>query len=160
MGQTPTKMQTPMISNSNHSDTETNEPTQHVYYCKLSSQNQPTLEYESKLHKVAHGTRFVYFKTDKSIILSQYTLLLCNAQNVSNTCITFELSKLRFHSEIVYMGESYFQFVCPVQNNNMCRLLIRTKKKSIDDSEQVIGYIDDPRVWSFVWEIHIQNQKV
>ena len=50
MGQTPTKMQTPMISNSNHSNTETTEPTPQVYYCKLSSQKQPTLEYESKLH--------------------------------------------------------------------------------------------------------------
>lgn len=160
MGQSQTKqMQTLNVSSVNCSSKEMQQlhANQQVYHCKLSSQKNPTLKYESQLKKVAHGTKFVYFQVDKQITLNQYTSILCSIHDVQLSNVSFDLSKLRFHSEIVCMGETFYQFVCKSKQNEGNRLLVRTKKKPTEKT-QPLECIDKLRYWHFVWESYIQNK--
>ena len=159
MGQSQTKMQMPLVSTDASNTSIIHEPNAYemIYQCKLSSQKKPTIEYESIQSKIAHGTKFVYFKTGKAIVLSEYNHLLCNVLNMQKPSSSFELSRLRFHTEVMYIGEPYFQFVCVHPTDNTNRLLVRTKKKTSDDTSQAINCIDIPRVWEFIWEINMQH---
>lgn len=162
MGQTHSGMSIPLISSTTSSilsgQDQDRESKNHSFQCKLTSNKQRTLVCTSSQHKFAHGTAFVYFLTPKHIQLSDYTLWLGGEADAPHVITTFPLASLRYHSEVVCMGEIFFQFVCVLDHNKTPnRLMARTKKCLKDDVETVLECLDQVRPWQFVLEIHYKT---
>jgi len=127
-------------------------PNDGAYYCKLTSRKHKTLVYLATNKESAHGTTFVYYKPDKAIQLSDYNYIVCGAHQLPQSGTAFELSAVRFHSEFIHKGDTFYQFVCSTtQKENTDKLMLRTLKKTCNPT-QPLPCIDATKHWYFVWQ--------
>lgn len=130
MGQTQSK---PKIETRLVNERATEEQCQPIYSCQLSSpKHSVPMLLTTHTTRSAHGTRFVYFQTPRSIHLTDYNVIVCGLKNMPFATIenkTFHVASLVYDTRVVCKGVHYYQFITPIVADTRppCRLLARFK---------------------------------